>query len=449
MSFIDTVIDKIERLTATASKNEKLEILKTLSQDELSIFQAAIDPTINYYVAKLPKIDSHGQGEFNLSTCLLLSDLQARRLTGNAALDRIEQELKDLREPHSNLLRKILLKDLRAGVGDTLLNTAHPGAVPVFPYMRCSLPDKSNLNKWGQDVWDEGVISDEKADGMFASLTTGHDGQISLLSRQGSRFPADSLPALHTFHEPLRGYQLHGELLVKGPDGQVLERQVGNGILNSLLQDGVLPDNHEVTYVVWDAVPVEKAVPKGKGDTPLKLRRECLHAMVAKHPAVNVIEYEVVHSKDAAMAHYRKLLAAGKEGTIVKSPRGLWADGTSKDCVKLKLTFCVDLKITGVTEGTGKNADLFGSLSCATACGALEVDVAGISDDLRKHLHELHKEGKLVDTVASVYANGVMAPSANNDRYSLFLPRLAEVRFDKSEADDLSCVLAQLKAAIA
>jgi DNA ligase-1 len=101
--------------------------------------------------------------------------------------------------------------------------------------------------------------------------------------------------------------------------------------------------------------------------------------------------------------------------------------------------------VTGFVPGNGKNSDTFGSLTCTSSCGDLVVDVSGFTDAKRKELHERGED--LMGQVITVRANGVLYPSASNDRHSLFLPRFIEERLDKQEADSLGHIIDQFKAA--
>lgn len=444
--FIDTLHAKLKQLEATPGKNDKLAIVKTFTREELSVVVWAIDPAYTFYMTTVPEVHP-GTGTWSEEEDNLIYALANRKVSGNSAKLAVGKSLSWLKLEHAEVLRRVILKDLKCGVGETLINTAFPGTIFVPPYMRCSLPDKSNMHKWPATVWEAGVISDEKADGMFASHST-LDGEVKLMSRQGSVFPSDALPTLHIRQAQLEGMQLHGELLVY-QCGQLLERQVGNGILNSLLQGGELPADHEVRYVVWDVIPLTKAVPGGKVETGAAIRRGILLDLVSNVPGISVIPYRIVQSKDEALAHYFELLGQGKEGTIVKHPDGVWKDTTSKDCVKLKLEVCVELKLVGFTPGSGKNASTFGSARMQSACGLLQVDVPGFTDAQRKSMwerrHELIEKGQ----VYTVKSNLLLKPSPSNPLHSLFLPRIVEERLDKSVADTLGQIQDQFNNAIA
>jgi ATP-dependent DNA ligase len=120
----------------------------------------------------------------------------------------------------------------------------------------------------------------------------------------------------------------------------------------------------------------------------------------------------------------------GLEGTILKKPRSIWKNGTSKDCYKLKLKAEVDVLVTGWNKGSGRNADTFGSLKCVSSDGLLEVDVNGRGDEMREKGADFYM-GKVI----TIECNGIQL---NEDKkHSLFLPIFIEVRDDKDTANSL------------
>jgi len=447
MTAAHNLYDALERIAATKSKNDKIEILKTLGDAEFGLIKRALDPTVSYYVAKVAPPPSgaplHTFGEPELE---LLDRLSSRQVTGNEALAQIEAHMTSLDVKSREILKRIIEKNLKAGIGDTSVNKVRPGLIPVFPYMRCSLPKDSNIHKWD---WTEGVYSQEKADGMFSSATTDEFSRVTFASRQGNPFPRGALVELEdTFKDlGLSHQQMHGELLVY-ENGVLLPREKGNGILNSLMQGGDLPRYHRVAYEAWDMIPAEAAVDGGKYEVPYSTRHKRLQDVVntSTSNCLQVIETEIVSSYAEAMEHYRRKLAQGKEGTILKYAHAPWRDGDSKDQVKFKLEVDVDLKIIGFLPGEGKNEATFGSVVCRTEDDLLEVSVSGFTDAKRKEIHE--QRDAILGKIMAVRANQVMTPSTPESLHSLFLPRHVEIRQDKAQADTLQRVLDQFKAAV-
>jgi DNA ligase-1 len=200
--------------------------------------------------------------------------------------------------------------------------------------------------------------------------------------------------------------------------------------------------------MIWDAIPLSSVVTKGKYEIAYIKRLTAINRALKNSAGqyVQLIPTRIVHSLKDAYAHYRELLLKGKEGTIIKHPHAIWKDGTSKEQVKLKLEFEVELEVTGFEAGNGKNAELFGALVCKSACDGLQVNVSGFTDAKRREIHENREDW--TGAIVTVRANSILRPSESNPLHSLFLPRFVERRLDKSVADDLTRIEAQQQAAM-
>lgn len=457
----DAIFDVIEAIASTSSKNEKLATLKAHAGDEglKRVLAYAYDPFKVYGMRQLPGLPDNPRGDssglhFGDATWTLLDRLCDRTLTGQAAQDAVALEMVNLTPSSRELLGRIIRKDIRAGFSESTINKVWKGLIPEFPYMRCSLPKHVKLETW---PWADGVISQEKADGMFANVDLHNDGTVAIRSRQGTEFPLHALTDLveGIRRAGLRGCQHHGELLVER-DGEILDREISNGILNSVASGGALGDGERVLYFVWDAIPLSAVVSKGIYALPYRRRLAAIMQALRDAmrpdgvtPSMRLIPTKVVHSLEAAYEHYRTFLARNKEGTIIKRPDMPWQDGTSKGQVKIKVEFPVDLKATEVVPGRvgTKNEGRPGSLRMVTSCGQLVVDVAVKNEAMRDAI-EKNPEDHL-ERIYEVIANDVMEPSESSDRHSLFLPRMKSpgYRTDKREADDLQQVRDQLEAA--
>ena len=449
----DDVFELIEQVAAIPGKNDKIQLLKANADSDLlrRVLKMAYDPTISYGIKAVPDRTEAGTGEFSDGTWRILARLRDRILTGSVMQAAVQAEINWLGDKSSQLFRRILLKDMRAGFSAETTNKVFPGLVPDFPYMRCCLPKDTQLETFD---WETGVVSQEKADGMFVNVNHENNGEIFLVSRQGSPFPMDKFDnlVLAVKQTLTAGTQSHGELLVLR-DGVILPREIGNGILNSILNGGDFGKGEVPVVMLWDQIPLDAVKPKGKYDVPYRLRLRNLIKRLQTHNshAVCLIPTRILKSIPEAYSHYAELLAIGKEGTIIKNPGAIWKDGTSKDQVKLKLEFVVELEIVGFSEGNGKNAATFGSILTRTSDGLLEVAVSGFKDKpgpgvvTRQHIHD-NREAYL-GTIMAVKANGIMKPSSDDNLHSLFLPRFVEFRRDKTQADTLPQVFAQEEAA--
>lgn len=412
----------ITALQTTQGNNAKKAILEA-NQDNMLLkeyLRVTYDPRINFYItektfpAVLPKNVDCYYPEFNATDIMMFTEALAERaVTGNNAKNWLCQTLETFSDTNIQLIKWMLLKDIKAGISVSTINKVWPNLIFEQRYMRCSLQKDVDLSKWD---WKAGVYSQTKMDGMYAAVNS-----KQVITRNGSVLPYDLLPV--DFKQDMKqipeGFELNGELLVY-KDGKYLSRKEGNGILNSLLQGQALPEDCNLQYVVWD---FECGLPYIERFT--KVDTLCVNSQTFK-----VVDTRFVFSMEEAHKHFTDILAKGGEGTILKNPKGMWKDGTSKDQVKYKLECEIDLLCTGWIEGEGKHKGKVGALQCQSSDGKLKVNVgSGFTDKEREQEPPVNK-------IITVKANDIV-DKRDSDVYSLFLPIYVETRLDKSEADSL------------
>ena len=412
----------------------------------------ALDNIATFGVKKVPeRSGADGPGLPFLKFLLLANLLIDRELTGGAAAAEIVSHMeKSTNDEWNGWYRLILLKDLKAGFSESTVNKAVKDVnanyvIPTTPYMRCTLPAKSNMEEWD---WSKGIYSQTKADGMFANVNIREDGYVWVTSRGGTLFPDGSLGIEDELLAAFKAStQTHGELTIY-IDGVMQPREIGNGIFNSLLKGGSLEPGQQVVYDCWDQIPLSAALPKGKYEVKYADRFADLTTQVhaGNQLHVRLTETRIVYSPEEARKHYKEHRARKLEGTICKAAHTIWKDGTSKDQVKMKEEIDVELMVVGFNPGKGKNANTFGSIISVSDCGQLEVNVSGMSDDMRAAIHADRENwpGKII----TVRSNSLLAPSKGkkNGLWSMFLPRLIEERMDKTVADTLEQIQAQFAA---
>lgn len=438
------IFHALEQIANTPGTNDKLALLKTNVESEA--FQRTmiymLNPFITYGI-RPSRASEFGLSEFGDGTWELLNQLASRQLTGDRAKAAVSGALTSLNPESSELLWRIISKDPRAGFSESSVNKVHSGLIPEFSYMRCSLPHHTNLSEWD---WAGGIFSQIKADGMFVNVTVENE-DATLTTRAGTPIPAEDFSELIAGLSQLRTGQAHGELLVEC-DGKILPREVGNGMLNSVIQGGQFDLGCRPIIKLWDQIPLSSVKKGGRCETPYETRFGELTDQVAAlaHSAISMIETKLLYSLQDAIAHYVEQLEKGLEGTILKKRSAHWFDGTSKDQIKLKLEAHCELEVVDFLPGKGANAKTFGSLLCKSACGQLVVGVSGFTKKKRLEIH-LNREAwrGLIITVKS---NQIMRPKKPGKPYSLFLPRFVEERLDRSVADDLQRIEEQFENAI-
>jgi len=269
-----------------------------------------------------------------------------------------------------------------------------------------------------------------KMDGMRGVIVK-RDGRVTVFSRNGN-----TMTKLDKhFEEILKSVDnvvVDGELTVVDSDGKLLDRKTGNGILNKTVVETVSDEEvSRVRFTAWDLIDVcnfDKGVDNMTGVERLaKLRA------IPKHPLFEVVQTFEIANMEEAQDLFKKQLADGQEGIILKNNNHIWEDKRSKQCVKMKEVIEMDLKITGVVEGTGKASGMCGAIEVENGDGSIKSNVGtGMDDATRQDIWS--RKADLVGTIVTVKCNGVISRKGVDSK-SLFLPVFVELRLDKTESD--------------
>jgi DNA ligase-1 len=420
-----TLYQIIKALQQASGSNAKLAILKEHKDNELlkAYLDATLNPKYNYYITE--KTFPNAKPQFGMivrsfdgrHVSDVIRELAGREITGNAAKNYVSYFLGCLDREGQELYKMMLLKDIKASVGITLVNKVWDGLIYEQPYQRCSLPKDANLKDW---PWEKGIYSQVKADGMYVAGSNG-----KLVTRAGNEFPKGSFPELEDCLTYIQsGMELNGELLVT-KDGEILPRKTGNGMLNSVMQGEQLPEGFSVVYQVWDYQDLEYPLTYSERYDVLE---EDLSDMASQ--CIKMIESKLIYSLEEASNHFQECLSLGLEGTVLKHPEAGWKDGKSKYCVKYKVEAELDLEIYDVVKGSGKYSDCMGAIRLKSSCGKLLVDCGSGFNDAQR------KAGMKVGSIVTIKANDIVTKEGS-DTKSLFLPIFIEERYDKTVANSL------------
>lgn len=430
---------KIVKSLQNAQGNlNKQAILMQHKDDKLfkEYMRAVYDVGINYYQKKIPKYKKalpHGSSliESRLHDLLPLTE---REVTGDAAVKYLFGLFNRDSIEGQELLELIINRSIGASVGDTMVLKTWPDLYFTVPYQRCSLLDAKAKDKFSKLPL---MYVQEKCDGSFLYLVKEAGKAPEAITRAGSKYPKEFAQKLAEGVPD--GFVLIGELLVYphfySPYAPC-NRQVGNGMLNSILKGGEIDSSFDYKMKAWDCISPEE-FKAGRSKMEYMDRLTSLFYMYDCNEPKNVepLKNKAVKTLEEAYAIYSEFTAQGLEGAVLKTPDFIWKDGTSKDCVKMKVEFEIDLEITHVTEGTGKAVGMMGSVGVKTLEGGLTSDVGtGWSDDMRKYIWEIREDvpGKIL----ALKANDIISKRGSETK-SLFLPVAIEIRLDKTEADSL------------
>lgn len=449
------ILQILENIGSDTKRGHKLALIKQHSDNALflKVVKLALDPYVNFFIRKIPdytfKFLNEGESHQTLDWALAeLEKLSSRQITGNAAIEHLRSVLSSLDSDDSTVVERIIGKDLRCGMADGTVNEVIPGHIPTYPCLLARPYDEKNIKNITYPA-----LSQLKADGLRVNFHI--DGKkVSICGRSGRAidllgYMEPELAALGAqFHGPV---VIDGELVVIDDSGKLLSRKIGNGIINKAIKGTISPEEAKMVRAqIWDIIPADEfkagiskltyekrynslatavalVMPKGVDALAAKLKGQLATFWM--------IPTKVVNNLPEAVAHFEELLASGEEGTILKNYCGLWEDTRSKHLVKFKAERDADLEVIGWNPGEGKFVGKVGSLICASSDRLVECAISGFPDDLRDEI-TANIDSWMGSIVAVLYNERISSKEKGRAGIdSLFLPRFAERRYDKSVAN--------------
>lgn len=428
------IMDIINELNENNSSLYKLGVLKKYQNDKLleRVLKMTYDKVLYTYGVS-PKTISPNLYQTNslsiTSTTLynvldfLEYKLSIRELTGNAAREQLEYKLKQLSKDDAEIIYRILGRDLKINTGTTQINKVFTNLITKPFYMRCD----TYSDKTAKKIKFPAFIQ-LKADGMFISVNVDNEN-VTFTSRSGETY---EFIHLESIFKTLPNGVYNGELLVKG----IKDRALANGFIKS--------DTEDKSYVyaqIWDYIEHEEySDAKHKLDIPRVKYVDRFSALTniidqMNNDLITVIPSQIVNNIQEAMEIVSEWMKQEFEGGILKDYSNIFQDHTSKTQLKLKLEIECDVRITGFTEGSGKNKDYFGAITFENDEGTVKgkVGVSSMTEKQRDWFHE--NRDNVIGKIMEVQFND-LSKSDKNDYHALSHPRYIELR-DKDETDTL------------
>ena len=178
--------DFINEMQATSSSLDKVKILKRQSPYIKSILEYTYNPYKQYHVTSktIKKHPELFKIHFNKNLFDLLDILTTRTATGHEAIAYINQfvaESTDMTHDDTELLYRIIDKDLKIRAGAKVINKAFPGLIPEFNVALAQNYD-------GKCDWNDSWYASRKLDGVRCLAVVDNEGKCTLYSRMGKEF---------------------------------------------------------------------------------------------------------------------------------------------------------------------------------------------------------------------------------------------------------------------
>lgn len=388
----DDILDLIEKIAATSKRTEKKQLLDKVKMSAMAmeIFQRALDPFITFGVTR-KEFASSGKGTntFSVETVQLLMDLGKRKLSGNAALDAIEDHLETMTEKSVELFWRVISKDLRCGMAASSVNEVWPNLIKVFDLMLAEPLDEKRL--------EFPVIVEPKLDGVrVCAKVDAPNKHVEFLSRSGKPFTTFNVikkDLLKAFEQQKLAWMLDGEVVTGSFNKTVSEVRRKEG------------QAEDAVFYIFDGMSWFNFASMTDAKPLLKRWNSLLRDSALSSdglPAIQLIPQRIAYTVDEVHAIYAEYRAQGFEGAIVKHIEAPYEKKRSHSWMKMKNQDSVDAPVVGVFEGTGKYEGLMGGLIVELESGVKVRVGSGLSDDQRKEFWKAWHDGELEGRIVEV-----------------------------------------------
>lgn len=397
----------IEELKNTSSTNKKIEILKTCKNNTgfKKILLWTYDKiNTNYFVKKIPSYTEYGDLSLDTSMGLdildsMLIKLSTRKVTGNAALNLVQETLEQFELLDQEIIENILGRDLKCGVSTSSINKAIPKLIPVFDVVLAK-NYKDHFKKVENGSW---KIS-AKIDGC-RNITIKKNGKFKFYSRQGKDFYTltNLIPELEKQTKGIDSCIFDGEICLVDDTG----KEDFQGIMKQIKKK-----NHTILnpkYKIFDML-TEDEFYSGKGDASFNERYIKLRELITDCHKLDVLE-QVDYTEDSFAEMQRKAEEGSWEGLILRRSDVGYKSRRTDHLLKVKKFFDAEFIVKDIkvgdfqytVSGIGQTSEVMLTAVKILLDDKWEVSVgSGFSIEQRKYLME-HPEDIIGKTITVNY----------------------------------------------
>jgi DNA ligase-1 len=339
----------LELLSKTPGRLDKEKILRdNKDNEELKfLFETSFNPYLIYGVKDFEVLSSIQ----NIPTLDFLRRLRKTlvegEVTGDSAKGALELTLSSSNELSMKWLEATFKKNIKCGVDVKTINKVWPGLVPTFEVGLCEVfkGDKLPEGSWAIEP---------KLNGLRCLTIIDKEGNISFKSRTGKE-----LFNLGHIEKELKELGLK-ELVI---DGEIFAGNWNDTVAITHSEKNLEGKNKEnAKYYVFDAMGLEaweKRIP-----SPYYMRKILLKGLFFNCKNIIYVAGKDIGSLEEVNEIYRHWLEQGYEGVVLKETLASYPFKRSKNWLKYKPFYSVDLPIVGYEEGIGRNKGRLGKFLC-------------------------------------------------------------------------------------
>lgn len=447
----DTLVDTIKKLESTTKTSEKVELLQSLKDADIDIaldfFQKCLDVKYQFGCKQLP---DYPENETDRPSSYHFVEIAYTRLledkTGISAF--LDAVIHTLTRDEYMLFTRICKKDPSCGVSVALVNRVWEHAIDTGIKLCKAEPYSVKMMK---NIKYPCYVQKKEDGARCLCFVDTENSTVKFLSSSGKEYTClielenEIWQSQYFFslEHNNESFVLDGELVVLDNNNNIMPRKEGNGFLTKSIRGTITESEAErIRFVIWDYIPFSEYYCIKAPSLPYHERLRLVKLLTKYGDAFTSIDTKTVNDIQEIIAEFKKRLKNGDEGVIVKNTNFIWEGKRIKEQIKLKLDLDTTLQVTGWKYGAKgtKYETMLGSLECSSSDGKVCVSVgSGFSDAFRKQFVKTYQRSDSNSMFVEIRSNGLIK-NANDDTYSLFLPRFIEIRLDKTEADDFEMI---------
>lgn len=365
--MLDNILDYIKDIASQDKRADKMQMLSEMGPVGQRVLLYAYDPYRMFGVKEFdrsaeditgPDFQPRHEDLFDL-----LDRLHSRELTGMKAQAAIMDHIMTKKVP-SELLHRILNKDLRAGFTAETINKVFPKLIPQF---KVALAHEYQGLSEG-----EAKMVSIKYDGLRCVALCDLNGDVQLKTRNGLPIERPEIVAAIQGWPWAKGKMLDGEILIKGE-----HFQDSSGAIRG-------KKGANATYYVFDWVPLEDFLERRSKMTQKDRYEEMyLASDFPQVPELHGVSHTMMFDDAQIDQAYRAVRDQDGEGLILKDPDAPYQFGRNKAWQKLKDVVSVDCEVIGLEKGKGKNSEVVGYLLVNFEGNTNRIG-GGLSDEQRR-----------------------------------------------------------------
>lgn len=446
-----TAFESIREISATTGKAEILR--QNQNNDVLkSLLFLTYNPFLVYNVKKIPKhTPNPSYDEYTLVSNLfnfieLLKKLKNRVVTGNEALDTIQEFFSNCDEREYEWYSKIIQKDLKIGLADKGINRVFPNLIPIYEVL---LANKLELKDLGLDteaalkLLPSRIIEEPKLDGMRLNLFV-YDNEVIIRTRNGKVVYGYQNLAKEALEKLPHGYVYDGELMSREFEKTVQKNMEDNTLnepsrecFSDLMTSAFsLDSNKDGVFNLFDVLTMEEWNNR-QCTTTLEHRKNWIkeNLLNESYENIKIVSWSRVFHKDnpedlaEIVQLFHRFLMLGYEGAMIKDYDAVYEFKRSNSLLKMKYMLSIDLEVLDIYEGIegSKYEGMLGGVYCEYKGNQLGVG-SGWTDSERQ-LYWEHPELLIGKVIEIQYQSETQNKQGG---YSLSFPVKKCIREDKS-----------------